>query len=146
MSGAGDLLTLARVAGSLVVVLVVAALVARMARRATGGRGSGLTVLHRQGLSRDASVSVVQLGEKVLVLGVTASQVSLLSELDGDAAQALAPAAPTGRSGRAQEISTAPSMISGPTGRPVQAQGSVLSPRTWRQGLDAVRDLTVRRG
>ena len=27
-----------------------------------------------------------------------------------------------------------------------QASGSVLSPRTWRQGIDALRDATVRRG
>jgi hypothetical protein len=27
-----------------------------------------------------------------------------------------------------------------------QASGSVLSPRTWRQGIEALRDLTVRRG
>jgi hypothetical protein len=31
--------------------------------------------------------------------------------------------------------------------RPIpQASGSVLSPRTWRQGIEALRDLTVRRG
>jgi hypothetical protein len=27
-----------------------------------------------------------------------------------------------------------------------QASGSVLSPKTWRQGIEALRDLTVRRG
>jgi hypothetical protein len=27
-----------------------------------------------------------------------------------------------------------------------QASGSVLSPRTWRQGIDALREATVRRG
>ena len=33
-----------------------------------------------------------------------------------------------------------------PVPRPRQASGSVLSPGTWRQGLDALRDRTARRG
>jgi flagellar biogenesis protein FliO len=64
-------------------------LAARLLRRRQLGLGGArprpqlpLQVLARHGLSRTASVSVVQVGEHVLVLGVTESSVEVLRELD----------------------------------------------------------------
>ncbi len=58
-------------------------LVSRGMNRGRGSRVAGLTeVVARQQLSRAASVVVVRVGERNLVLGVTEQQVSLLTETD----------------------------------------------------------------
>ncbi len=83
MNAADDLMLVARVSGSLVVVLVLAAVLARAVRRGALLRKEGaVRVLHRTGLSREASVAVVEIGDRALLLGVTSHQVSMLAELD----------------------------------------------------------------
>nr|WP_272917496.1 flagellar biosynthetic protein FliO [Nocardioides flavescens] len=58
-------------------------LCARVAsRRFTGKHSSLVKVLHRQPISRNAAVSVVDVGGRVLVLGTTDQGVRLLTELD----------------------------------------------------------------
>ena len=82
MSAADDLAVLARVTASLVVVVALAVLAARFARKAgVRGSGAGLRVVDRTGLSREASVAVVEVGGRGLVVGITAQGVSLLTEL-----------------------------------------------------------------
>jgi flagellar protein FliO/FliZ len=73
-----------RLVASLAVVVGLMLLLARIAgRRVRGaGRGSVVRVLHRQPLSRGSAVTVVTIGGRVLVLGSTEQQVSLLTELD----------------------------------------------------------------
>ena len=84
---------LARVIVSLGVVLAVMAGAAAVLRRSgvagtagAGRQGSRRTppvqVIARHGLSRGATVTVVRLGGRALVLGVTEHQVSLLTEID----------------------------------------------------------------
>src|SRR5947208_14615153 len=84
---------LVRVVVSLGVVLVVMWGAATVLRRsgvagtaATGRRGARrkapVEVIARHGLSRGASVTVIRLGGRALVLGVTEHQVSLLTEID----------------------------------------------------------------
>jgi flagellar biogenesis protein FliO len=85
---------LVRVVVSLGVVLAVMAGAAAVLRRsgvagtAVAGRRGGrrrpvpVEVLARHGLSRGAFVTVVRLGGRALVLGVTEHQVSLLTEVD----------------------------------------------------------------
>ena len=64
---------------------------ARLVRRPLGGRGAGaLAVLARQPLTRGASVAVVRVGERALVLGVTDQNVTLLAEADPAAIEAAA--------------------------------------------------------
>lgn len=154
MNNAGDLLTVARVTLSLLVVLGVVLLAARLAKRAqvrAGGRG--LRVLHRTALSREASVAVVAVGERGLLVGVTAHQVSLLAELDAAELGALSEPAP----GAAVNVSAV--LGDGPTDGPGDGRsgaagpgvarrgsGSVLAPSTWSQALEALRDRTARRG
>ena len=78
---------LGRLAVSLGVVFALMALAGKvLRRRGLGTRGTGATsrieVLARQGLGRTASVQLVRIGGRTLVLGVTESSVSILSEAD----------------------------------------------------------------
>lgn len=80
----GELLL--RMVFSLAVVVGLLILISRVAARRLHGRaGSPIEVLHRQALSKSASVSVVSVAGRVLVLGSTDQQVNVLTELDPDA-------------------------------------------------------------
>jgi flagellar protein FliO/FliZ len=164
VNASSDLAVLGRVATSLVVVVVLAVLAARLARKAgTRGDGIGLRVLDRTGLSREAAVAVVEVAGRGLVLGVTARGVAVLTELDADELAA----ARTSATAPARSVRT--TVVEGVTVRPrpgtppvaaaratrvtrpagpagAAGSGSVLDPRTWRQGVEALRELTVRRG
>ena len=86
MNDAGNLALLGRVMGGLIVVLVLIGLAARVARRARGHQGTtGLRVIDRIGLSRDANLTVVEVANRVLLLGVTAQGVTMLADLDAAA-------------------------------------------------------------
>ncbi len=86
MTATSDLVLLGRVTLSLLVVLTVAVLAARLARRAGGGAGAGSVRMRaRLGLTREASLAVVEIGDRALVLGVTPSSVRLLTTLDAAA-------------------------------------------------------------
>jgi flagellar protein FliO/FliZ len=162
VSAADDLAVLARVTASLVVVVALAVLAARFARKAgVRGGGAGLRVVERTGLSREASVAVVEVGGRGLVVGVTSQGVSLLTELTAaELAAATSPPAalvppsvdlPAGAEGpRRIVVRPEPRALgSRPGGNAVTAfpgTGSVLDPRTWRQAVEALRDLTARRG
>lgn len=193
MNAADDLAALARVTASLVVVVALAVLVARLTRRAgTRGPGIGVRVVDRAGLSREATVAVVEVGGRALVLGVTSHGVSVLTELDPEQLEAArarpdpdgsepaagvawrmprlqvpprprrtvrAPVPPPAVLRRRTDVEpeppaapspavspAAPTTAAPPAAPPSPAgTGAVLDPRTWRQGLDALRDLTVRR-
>jgi flagellar biogenesis protein FliO len=83
MNPADDLALLARVTGGLFVVLVVVAVVARLARRVRGvGKGEYLRVVERVPLSREAYVAVVQAGGRSLLIGVTPQGIAMLAPLD----------------------------------------------------------------
>lgn len=83
MNSASDLAMLGRVIGGLIVVLVLVGLTARIARRARGNSGStGLRVVDRVGLSRDANLAVVEVSNRMLLLGVTSQGVTMLADLD----------------------------------------------------------------
>ena len=72
-----------RLAFSLAVVLGLLTLLARVsARRFRGATDAPIRVVHRQALSRGSAVAVVSVGSRVLVVGTTEQQVSLLAELD----------------------------------------------------------------
>jgi flagellar biogenesis protein FliO len=145
-----DLEMLLRVLGSLVAVVALALVAARLARRAgVCGGGVGLRVVDRIGLTRDGALTVVEVSGRVLVLGVTPSSVTMVTELD-PACLAAPPA--EAASSVADPSVTEPSVTQPSVTEPVVPQqarpkgtGSVLDPRTWGQGLDALRELTVRR-
>lgn len=98
-------------------------------------------VIERKALGRNSSVAVVRIGEQVLALGVTDSNISVLGNVDlrEDAAVDVTelPAGPTG--------AITPTVVSGP-GTPTPHPGPTAGTgRTTSQGwLDSLRDKTVR--
>ena len=150
---------------ALVFVLGVMWLLARWARKPMGGKAERvMAVLARQQLSRTSSVTVLRVMDRALVLGVTEQGVQLLTETELSAIEdALASDADTGRSWTRMRVAPAsepapdggedapPGLAVLPAGRrqalPRSAglDGSVLSPKTWRQLVTAARELTVRR-
>lgn len=131
---------LVRVVVSLGVVLAVMAGAAAVLRRsgvagsAVGGKRGGrrrpvpVEILARHGLSRGAFVTVVRLGGRALVLGVTEHQVSLLTEVDPAELEA------ESLSAEADESSA------GPAGPGIGA-GAL----PWKVAVEQLRERTVRR-
>jgi flagellar protein FliO/FliZ len=148
-----------RLVCSLALVLGLLLLIARFAgRRFQGRAGAPVQVVHRQPISRGSSVTVVTVGTRVLVLGSTEHQVTLLTELEpdelelplpttvdttvdmtagdavGDAADRAdqAPARRLASLGEGRHRAAAASdAATGPLA------GSVLSAQTWKQALAA---------
>jgi flagellar protein FliO/FliZ len=147
---AGDLALFTRVGASLLAVLILVALVARLARRASRrGPGTGLAVLDRTGVGKDAAVAVVSVADRVLVIGVTPQNVTMLTELDPETVPAALELRDTpevvverveSAGGRARPAPAGQQ----PAGQRPAGSGSVLSPATWKQGLEALRDKTSR--
>ena len=134
-----------RIGFSLLVVFGLMWGLAKVARRPLSGtRGTGtLSVLNRQQLARGAAVTIVQVADKALILGVTDQQVSLLGETDLDGfARHAQPA------GRRDAVPLAPEDVLPPSAHPAthgRLDGPILSPRTWGSTLDFLRDRTTRR-
>ncbi len=200
MNAAGGLATAAQVIVSLAVVIALALIASRLARRAgLRGQGQGIQVLQRVALNREASLAVVDVGGRGLLVGFTTHSVNVVTELTGAEISSLheggSTARPAGRAGRgtARGIGRRPGRGLLPTPRPQAGTeprqgdpsprphgevtvtelpegaartlarlaptdlpaatahtgtgtGSVLDPRTWRQSVEALRDLTARRG
>jgi flagellar biogenesis protein FliO len=149
VSAADDLAVLARVTVSLVVVVALAVLAARFARRAgVRGAGAGLRVVERTGLTREASVAVVEVAGRGLVVGVTPHGVTLLLELEAGEIESRG-IGTTLDTGVVVEEEPGSRRIVVPAGgthrRSGSGTGTVLDPRTWRQAVEALRDLTARR-
>jgi flagellar protein FliO/FliZ len=141
-----------RVVFSLAVVVGLLLLIARFAgRRFQGRTGAAIQVLHRQQLSRGSSVAVVDIAGRVLVLGMTEHQVTMLSELDPIELEEAIELRTEALVGMITPPATAPATSAaappaspGGPGTPSDAPrngplaGSVLSPQTWRQAFSAV--------
>ena len=119
---------------SLAVVLGLIFTVSRLLGRASGRGGDGvLDVLARQALGRTASVAVIRVADRAYVLGVTENQITLLDDADlAEMTEVIAAARPITRRPRT-------------TTGPAALAGSIFSAAAWRQGIEAVRDRTVRR-
>jgi flagellar protein FliO/FliZ len=121
-------------------------------------RSVPMTVLGRQTLGKGASLALVEIAGRVLLLGVGEQGVRVLTELDVpeapdagarltevreeiDLSALLADAAP-------DPGSAAPARGAAPAGVPAAAagalHGSVLSPDTWRRAVDVVQRRTAR--
>jgi flagellar protein FliO/FliZ len=157
----GNVELVGRVLVSLVVVLAVVWVLGRKFRRGGKGKGGSLIdVLSRQQLSRTASLAVVRVGSQALIVGITDGQVNVLGETDLVAALAEtsvpAPVAATHRvdtrrPGRTipqrapepAEALPATSRRNGDANRRGPLTGSALSPATWRQTIESLRDLSA---
>ncbi len=118
---------------SLGIVLGLFWAIARTSSRRMAGSRSLLKVRGRQSLSRTASVAVVEVGNRVLVVGVSEGGVKLLTELDPEEIAELAetPQAgtgPTGGSTAGKRRATTPAPALG---------GSILAPDTWKSAWAA---------
>ena len=129
-----------RLAISMVVVLGLLALAARVMKRRNGmgsrSTGSGrrttrtqIEIVARQQLSRGSSLTIVRTGDRVLVLGVTESSVTLLR--DGEAPAELA------------------GPLAAPTAEPQSPRTAITGARRrtppWMSAVETMRERTVRR-
>lgn len=137
-----------RLIGSLALVVGLLLLIARVVnRRFKAPTGAAIQVVHRQPLGRGQGIAVVSVGTRVLVVGTTEQQVSLLAELEPDEigldhgldapVTGLVAVDAGGRGGahRASSATPATSAVGG-------LAGSVLSPQTWKQTLAALTGQT----
>ncbi|MGN6576160.1 MAG: FliO/MopB family protein [Nocardioides sp.] len=126
-----------RLAVSLGVVLGLFWLVARASARKLGGTRGVLRVHGRQSLSRTASLAVVEVGSRVLVVGVSEGGVRLLTELDP--LDVVSPESEeTDEDAAAGPRRTAGRRVAGRrAARPAALSGSLLSPQTWSQAWAA---------
>jgi flagellar protein FliO/FliZ len=126
-----------RLVCSLALVLGLLLLIARFAgKRFQGRNGAPVQVVHRQPISRGSSVTVVTVGTRILVLGSTEHQVTLLTELEPDEIDL--PETP--ETSYDDETGARPARPVASTAGPLG--GSLLSPQTWKQALAAAkRDL-----
>lgn len=171
---------LLRVGFSFSLVLGLMWIAARVLRSRTSGRPTdAVEVLARHQLGRGSAVTVLRVGDRALVLGITERSITQLGEpihdltgLRNGAAPAevrvevpnttgvvslsgatkadiptdLADLLPAPRSHarrhRGTSVPSAPQAMAGQGA----LSGSILSPATWRMGMDALRERTVRRG
>ena len=128
---------------------------ARVAKKRGLGQAGGLIeVVARQRMGRSSSVTVMRVADRVLVVGATEEQVTLLTEVDGDVVEtilaehrAALPAA--GGDGAAADGAdgTAPARLPARTARPAGGalSGSVLDRSAWGSLVSELREKTVRR-
>ena len=107
---------------------------ARVARKRGIGQGNGLIeVVARQRMGRASSVSVVRIAGRVLVVGSTEEQVTLLAEVDGDVVE--------------EAIAERRLTVAQPAaaGAPGVLAGSVFDRNGWTTFVSQLRERTVRR-
>jgi flagellar protein FliO/FliZ len=132
-----------RLVCSLALVLGLLLLIARFAgRRFQGRAGAPVQVVHRQPISRGSSVTVVTVGTRILVLGSTEQQITLLTELEPDEIdlpeEAPDPVDDAAEPGAARLTGVRGVRgVRGVTGATGPLTGSLLSPQTWKQALAA---------
>ena len=119
---------------SLAFIAAVLWFAARFAQKRGLGQGNGLIeVVARQRMGRASSVSVVRIADRVLVVGATEEQVTLLAEVDGDVVEeAMAERRPA---------------VAQPAGAgaPGVLAGSVFDRNGWTSFVSSLRERTVRR-
>ena len=131
------LLSLAFVAG----VLYLAARLAK--KRGLGSSGGLVEVVAHQRMGRASTVNVVRIADRVLVVGATEEQVTLLAELDGEAVEATLAERAAAATGEDGEPLPAARPVGGRVGGVLA--GSVLDRQGWAGFVTQLRDRTVRR-
>jgi flagellar protein FliO/FliZ len=136
---------------SLAIVVGLLLLLARFgARKFRGQAGALVRVVHRQPLSRTSAVAVVTVGTRVLVLGTTEHQVSILTELEPEELDGVVETNPL-ETIDDEDVATLDTLGGRPM-RPLLADpiqrgplaGSVLSAQTWRQAFQVASQAASR--
>lgn len=120
-----------RVLLSLALVLGLMWGIGRWARSRTGGKGKGretLTVLARQQLTRNASVAIVKIADRAVILGVTDAQVSLLGDADLALVEASLPSSSLRRAPRSRPVPSVIESVPAAEGEPVVAAMPMAAP------------------
>jgi flagellar protein FliO/FliZ len=127
-------------------VLLFASRVAQ--KRGIGGSTGVIEVVARQRMGRASSVSVLRVAGRVLVVGSTEEQVTLLAEVEDDelrtAMAAAAPARTVVADGETAELAIGRRTVPSRSGSGALA-GSVLDRGTWTSVVQELRERTVRR-
>jgi flagellar protein FliO/FliZ len=143
-----------RVGFSLLVVLGLMWVAARAFRTRLGTRGADtMEVLARQQVGRGSTIALLRVADRALIVGVTEHSITLLGEPITDLSTLIVsePEAAVTLDGGAPGLFAARRLDAGSPVAPAPGaggplQGSLLSPGTWRQALQLIRDRTVRRG
>ncbi len=131
--------------GFIAAVLVFAS---RLAKKRGLGQGNGLIeVVARQRMGRASSVSVLRVAGRVLVIGSTDEQVTLLAEMEESEVETALAAAP--RPGTTEDAAgnlvPAPRRALGAQHSSGRLAGSVFDRGAWTSLVQDLRDRTVRR-
>ena len=138
-----------RLVFSLGFIAAVLAFAARLAKKRGLGGGNGLIeVVARQRMGRASSVSVLRVAGRVLVIGSTDEQVTLLAEVEDDELEASLAAqvrtGATGVDGQTSELPVGRRAVP-PRSGSGSLSGSVLDRGTWSTVMQELRERTVRR-
>lgn len=129
------------------IVLALMWLLARAVRGTVLARSAGvIELLARAPMTKGSAVTVVRVADRVLVLGVTETQITVLTEADPaqvQAAIATSAESADGVSNRRRIGWQRSSGVSKTGAGPLA--GSVLSPESWRRVLALLRERTIRR-
>ena len=136
----------------LVLALLLVAGMLWMAARIAGKRGLGaaadaVEVLARQPLSRTSAICVVRVADRVLILGSSEQQITLLGETDLEAIEfsTLAAHARTEAAGSTGLGVGTIGTVGAVRSFNRLTTGSVMDPAQWRAAVNGIRDRTVRR-
>jgi flagellar protein FliO/FliZ len=112
-------------------------------KRGLGGATGVIEVVARQRMGRTSTVSVLRVAGRVLVVGSTEEQVTLLAEVEDEELQAAMAVTPTPAAH--EDGSPVPMTARMPVPRgPGALSGSVLDKGTWTTVVQELRERTVR--
>ena len=126
--------------GLIAAVLFFASRVAK--KRGLGGPTGVIEVVARQRMGRASSVSVLRVAGRVLVVGSTDAQVTLLAEMEDDEVATALAAGPRAAATGVEGAAPRPALAVPSSGR---LAGSVLDRGAWTSLVQDLRDRTVRR-
>lgn len=130
---------------SLAFVAVVLWFAARVAKkRGLGGRQGLIEVLARQPMGRTSAVTVIRVADKVMVVGSTEGQITLLGDIDNEQMDEHLARLDADEQMTKTVRTTKPASASSTGGTGLMA-GSVFDPKQWSAALDGLREKTVRR-
>jgi len=115
-------------------------------KRGLGGTTGVIEVVARQRMGRASSVSVLRVAGRVLVVGSTEEQVTLLAEVEDDELRtAMAALAPVRSPAEGQTTELDTTRVTAPPRASGTLAGSVLDRGTWTTVVQEMRERTVRR-